>query len=76
MSPRLSRREASAYLEEKHGIKRSPGTLAKYATIGGGPVYQKAGARQVVYPTSGLDAYAENLLSALMRTTSDKSKAA
>ena len=39
----LNRREASQYLLEHHGIKRAPGTLAKLACLGGGPLYRLAG---------------------------------
>jgi hypothetical protein len=37
----LDRREASEYLFDKHGIRRSPGTLAKLACVGGGPAFRK-----------------------------------
>jgi hypothetical protein len=60
--PRTSRTGASAYLFEKYGIKRSPSTLAKYASIGGGPSYRKIGKREVAYDFDALDSYAETLL--------------
>jgi hypothetical protein len=60
--PRTSRKGASAYLFEKYGIKRSPSTLAKYASVGGGPSYRKIGKREVAYDFDALDSYAETLL--------------
>src|SRR5262245_57700531 len=60
----LDRREASQYLLERHGIKRSPATLAKLASIGGGPLYRRAGRRRVIYDPPHLDEYAANILSA------------
>ena len=54
-SPRpLDRREASEYLRERHGIKLAPGTLAKLACVGGGPLYRLAG-KLAVYDMPDLD---------------------
>jgi hypothetical protein len=64
----LSRREASQYLLEQYGIRRSPGTLAKYACVGGGPVFRRAG-RDVIYDRQALDAYANKITSPPMRST-------
>jgi hypothetical protein len=66
----LDRREASQYLLEKHGIRRSPGTLAKYACVGGGPTFRKAN-RGVIYEPAALDAFAAEITSAPIRTTSE-----
>lgn len=59
----LDRREASQYLLERHGIKRAAGTLAKLASIGGGPLYRLAG-RQAIYELPHLDEYAAHITSA------------
>lgn len=58
----LDRREASQYLLEIHGIRRAPGTLAKLASVGGGPLYRRAG-RQAIYDVPALDAYATHIIS-------------
>ena len=58
----LSRREASEYLLEKHGIKRAAGTLAKLASQGGGAHYRLAG-RQALYDVPDLDKYAADITS-------------
>lgn len=47
----LYRKEAAQYLTER-GLKVSAGTLAKYATVGGGPNYQHFGNRPVYTPAS------------------------
>jgi hypothetical protein len=67
----LDRREASQYLLEKYGIRRSPGTLAKLATVGGGPLFRKVN-RAVIYDLAALDEFAGAITSAPIRTTSDK----
>ena len=56
----LNRSEASAYLLDVHGIKRAPATLAKLASIGGGPAFRKAG-RIPQYTPQNLDLYAEEI---------------
>jgi hypothetical protein len=43
MVARLRRKQASAYLLEKYGIPRAPGTLAKLASTGGGPPFSPPG---------------------------------
>ncbi len=65
----LDRREASQYLLEKHGIRRSPGTLAKLACVGGGPVFRKV-KRGVIYDVAALDDFAGAITSAPMANTS------
>jgi hypothetical protein len=61
--------DASKYLEEKYGIRRSPATLNKYASVGGGPLFRKAG-RDRIYDLNDLDDYAAEISSGPMRTTS------
>lgn len=57
LRPRLRRPEASAYLDLRHGITVAPATLAKLASVGGGPAYQRLG-NTALYPTDELDRWA------------------
>ena len=66
----LRRSAASQYLEETWGMNRAPGTLAKYAVIGGGPTFRRAG-RVPLYATNDLDKWVASKLSEPMRSTSD-----
>lgn len=68
--PRLRRWEAAEYLELVHGVTVAPATLAKLASIGGGPSFQKNG-RTPVYPKTELDGWALKRLGKLVRSTSD-----
>lgn len=56
------RRQAAAYLTEL-GLKTSPKTLGKLATVGGGPRYRLYGNR-AIYTDPDLDDWAESKLSA------------
>ncbi len=67
----LSRKEASSYLLERHGVKRSYIYLATLASKGGGPVFRKDGPSRVIYTDVDLDAYAASVLSKPMRSTSE-----
>src|SRR6266516_660450 len=67
----LRRKAASHYLCETHGLERATSTLAKLAVIGGGPIFRRAG-RIPLYSPEDLDAWAESLLSAPMRSTSER----
>jgi hypothetical protein len=67
---KLRRKAASKYLHDVHGVERAPSTLAKYAVIGGGPVFQRMG-RDPVYTPVNLDKWVASKLSAPMRSTSD-----
>jgi hypothetical protein len=71
--PRLRRAEASEYLLTVHGLPIAASTLAKYATIGGGPSYQKAGITPL-YPIDNLDAWAVNRLGKIVRSSSEVGK--
>jgi len=62
---------ASDYLRTKWGLKVSPKTLGKYRCVGGGPKYRKFH-RAAIYDDPDLDEWAEQGLSAPMRTTSDE----
>ncbi len=66
----LRRYEASNYLLETHGIRRAVGTLAKLAVVGGGPRFRVAG-RTPLYAPDDLDAWADSILSPLVRSTSE-----
>ena len=66
----LRRKAASKYLQEVHGVVRAPSTLAKYAVLGGGPIFQRLG-RDPVYTPVNLDEWVASKLSGLMRSTSD-----
>ena len=57
----LNRREAAAYVRAK-GLPCAPSTLAKLATIGGGPHFRKFG-RNVVYTGDVLNAWISERLS-------------
>lgn len=64
----LDRAEAAEYLTAR-GLRISKTTLQKFATIGGGPAYQRFGHRSV-YTATNLDAWAEAKLSAPRASTS------
>ena len=66
----LSRREASEYLERKHGVKLAPATLATLACLGTGPPFRKDG-RRPIYAPAELDRYADQRLSPLIRSSSE-----
>jgi hypothetical protein len=68
---RFRRHEASAYLKEKWGLDRRPATLAKYASVGGGPKLEYAG-RIPIYPQDELDIWAQSIFSALCSSTAQK----
>ena len=68
--PRLRRWEASEYLKLAHGIELAPATLAKLASVGGGPPFQKSN-RTPLYPVPQLDVWAVERLGGLKRSTSD-----
>ncbi len=65
----LSRKEASTFLSAL-GLFIAPSTLAKLASVGGGPVFRRFG-RQVKYLPSDLIAWAETRLSGPVRSTSE-----
>jgi hypothetical protein len=67
---RVRRTEAAAHVQQTHGFPCSPKTLAKYAVVGGGPVFRKAG-NVPLYELRDLDAWAESRLSKPVRSTSE-----
>ena len=71
MTPKLlNRRDASHYLLTHHGIRAKPATLAKYASMGGGPPFRRAG-RFPVYDIEDLDHWASMRVSPLVHATSE-----
>jgi hypothetical protein len=70
----LSRKQAAAHLAER-GLSVAVATLAKYAVIGGGPVFRLFG-RLPRYTVEELDRWAESRLSAPQRHTSEAPKEA
>jgi hypothetical protein len=62
--PRLRRWEAVEYLRLAFGIEIRPATLAKYASVGGGPAFNKSN-RTPLYPTAELDRWAIDRLGKL-----------
>jgi hypothetical protein len=68
--PRLRRWEAAEYLKLAHGIEVASATLAKWASVGGGPAFQKVN-RTPLYPITALDTWAGSKLSAQVHSTSE-----
>lgn len=66
----MRRAEAARYIREAHGIPCAPATLAKYACLGGGPPFRKAG-KFPIYVRDDLDAWALQRLGEPMRSTSE-----
>lgn len=54
--PRLRRDEASEYLLLMHGVPVAKATLAKWASVGGGPNFEKLGPTPL-YSRTELDAW-------------------
>jgi hypothetical protein len=72
--PLLRREAAAKYITATYGIPCSPKTLAKLACVSSdGPPFRMAG-RFPLYPTSGLDAWAQNKIGPLVRSTSEVSR--
>jgi hypothetical protein len=68
---RMRRRQASEYLDHRHGIRLAPATLAKLAVVGGGPRFRADG-RFPVYDRAELDAFAVARLGPLRGSTSER----
>jgi hypothetical protein len=69
--PRLRRSDVPTYLATKHGIDIAVSTLAKMATVGGGPAMQYSG-RIPLYAVTELDVWAEERLGKSVRSTSER----
>jgi hypothetical protein len=65
----LRRTEAAKHIREKWGYPCSPRTLAKYAVVGGGPPFRKAG-RYPLYHPDDLDRWVSDKLSDPVTSTS------
>jgi hypothetical protein len=70
----LRRKAASDYLRETHGLDRAVNTLAKLASIGGGPLFHRAG-RIPLYARADLDAWALAVIGKPVRSTSEAAPA-
>jgi hypothetical protein len=66
----MRRADAARYVRENHGIPWAPATLAKYACLGGGPAFRKAG-KFPIYSRDDLDTWAQQRLGRLVRSTSE-----
>ena len=66
----MRRSDAARYIRETYGIPCVATTLAKYACVGGGPTFRKAG-RFPVYARDDLDAWANRRLSKFVRSSSE-----
>ncbi|WP_043758256.1 hypothetical protein [Methylobacterium oryzae] len=66
----LRRWEASAYLKKRFNISMAPATLAKLASLGGGPPFYR-NARAPLYPVDLLDEWALARRGNVVRSTSE-----
>jgi hypothetical protein len=67
----LRRTEAAKYITDNFGMPCSPKTLAKIACVSSeGPPFRLAG-RTPLYPTTGLDEWAQKRIGPLVRSTSE-----
>jgi hypothetical protein len=67
---KLSRQQASLYLQSRWGLSYAVYTLSAYASRGTGPEYQKAGPF-AVYTRAALDEWAQSKLSGPAHKASD-----
>jgi hypothetical protein len=65
----LRRAEAAKHIQDKWGYPCSPRTLAKYAVVGGGPPFRKAG-RYPLYDQNDLDGWISGKFSEPVTSTS------
>ena len=68
-NPNLRRADAARYIREAHGIPCATATLAKYACIGGGPAFRKAG-KFPIYARDDLDNWARSRFGEPVQSTS------
>lgn len=66
----LRRDEAATYVRETHGVPCSTRTLAKLASLGGGPRYRRAGLA-AMYSPEGLDAWVTSRLGPEVSSTAE-----
>lgn len=72
--PRLRRADVPAYMAQTHGIDIAVATLAKLASIGGGPSMEYIG-RTPLYAKASLDAWARQRLGTPVNSTSERGAA-
>ena len=72
-SPNMRRADAARYIRETYGIPCVHTTLAKYACIGNGPLFRKAG-KFPLYSRNDLDAWAKERLGTRISSTSELSE--
>jgi hypothetical protein len=65
----MRRADAARYIRETHGVPCAPTTLAKYAVLGGGPVFRRVG-RIPIYSRDDLDTWARSRISEPVNSTS------
>jgi hypothetical protein len=66
----LNRQRAAEYIEATWGLPCSPRTLAKLASVGGGPMFHKA-LGVAVYEPQSLDIWAQSKISSPLARASD-----
>lgn len=71
LKPRLRRKDAAAYLLNSHGIPIAIATLAKMASVGGGPSITYFG-RVPLYALGDLDDWAAVKLGQPVASTSER----
>jgi hypothetical protein len=65
----LNRTKAAQLIRDRFGIRCQPQTLAKLASIGGGPIFHKAGS-QALYTEADLIIWAQTRISGPRASTS------
>ena len=70
---RMRTAEASTYLDETWGVRRTPDTLKKLRCVGGGPRFEVDG-RFPLYTKPFLDEYAREQLSPPVRSNAELHK--
>ena len=67
----LRRTDAARYVENSHGVPCAPRTLAKLATLGGGPQIHYFG-KTPLYRPSDLDAWVAERISGPVASTAER----
>jgi hypothetical protein len=70
-STKVRRRKAADYIQEVHGQKVSPQTLARFACNGGGPEMIKLKNGDVLYETDALDDWCRSRLAGVFNSTAE-----
>jgi hypothetical protein len=71
----LARNKAAEYITSIWGVPCSPKTLAKLASVGGGPEFRK-GQRAALYEPAALDAWVQSRISSPLRRASEAAQQA